>query len=78
MHIQDVLDDGDDIYKINGHILEDAKNLINDSMTKDIKTYHDQIYNIVDVQIKIVSLCTIFLHDSMITLPIQIPSLGHN
>ncbi len=73
-----MLDDGDDIYKISEHIPEDAINFINDSMSEDIKTYHDQIYNIVDVQIKTVSLCMIFLHDSMITLPIQIPSLGPN
>ncbi len=43
---------------------------------EDIDTYHDQIYNIVDVQIKTMSLCMIFLHDFM--MPIQIPNLGPN
>jgi len=46
--------------------------------TEDIETYHDQIYNIVDVQIKTMNLCTIFLHDFMMALPIQMPSLGPN
>ncbi len=78
LHVWDLLDDGDDIYKISGHIPKDAINLINDLVTKDIETYHDQIYNIVDVQIKTMNLCTIFLPNFMTTLPIQIPSLGPN
>jgi hypothetical protein len=73
-----LLDDGDDIYKISGHISEDAIILINDSMIKDMETYHDQIYNIVDAQIKTMSLCTIFLPNYMTALPIQTPSLGPN
>jgi hypothetical protein len=47
-------------------------------MNENIETYHDQIYSIVDVQIKTMSLCMIFLHDFMTTLPIQMPSLGPN
>jgi hypothetical protein len=45
LHVQDLLHDGNTSTKY-VDILENAMNLINDSMTKDIETY-DQIYNVV-------------------------------
>jgi hypothetical protein len=46
-------------------------------MIKHTEAY-DDIYNIVNVQTKTMSLSTLFLFDSMIALPIQISSLEPN
>jgi len=72
-----LLNDGADIYEVSGHTPKHTINLINGSMIKHTKAY-DDIYNIVNVQTKTMSLSTLFLFDSMIALPIRISSLEPN